>query len=209
MKIGIIGSGRIGGNLARLFAEAGHRVAISNSRGPDSLKDLESEIGPNAQAMTVSDAARFGDIVVLAAPWRNTEALPDPYLVKGKIVIDAMNPYSPTGEVLDLGSSTSSEETARRLPGARIVKAFNTMYFETLRTGGRKDRDLKDRLVLFLAGDDEPAKAIVAKLIEDIGFTPVDTGSLREGGRRQQPGTALYNHPMTSEEARELLAGTR
>ncbi len=92
------------------------------------------------------------------------------------------------------------------LSGARLVKAFNTMYYETLAAaGGGSDAD---RLVLFVAGDDEEAKATVSRLIRGIGFSPVDTGSLREGGRRQQPGSPVYNVPMTEEQAREALAGS-
>jgi predicted dinucleotide-binding enzyme len=204
MKIGILGSGRIGGTAARLFATAGHDVAVSNSRGAESLCELVQSIGPQARATTIDEAAAFGDVVLLAVPWRTPEALPKPELVEGKIVIDAMNPYSPTSQVMDLGKSTSSQIVAQRLPGARLVKAFNTMYFETLRTGGRASR--QDRLVLFVAGDDREAKAVVSRLIEDIGFTPVDTGSLLEGGRLQQPGSPIYNKPMTVEQARSILS---
>jgi len=204
MNIGIIGAGNIGATVARLFARAGHHVAISNSRGPQSLASLVATLGANVTATTVDDAAKFGEVVLLAVPWRTPEALPSAQLLDGKIVIDAMNHNTSTGDVHDLGSSTSSEEVAKRLPGTRIVKAFNTMYFETLRTGGRKEP--KDRLVLFVAGDDAEAKAEVSKLIEDIGFAPVDTGSLREGGRLQQPGSAIYNKPLTTEQAQKLLA---
>ena len=90
MKIGILGAGNIGATAARLFVAAGHDVAISNSRGPDSLRDLITELGPQANAMTIRDAARFGDIVLLAVPWRSPEALPEPELLRNKIVIDAM-----------------------------------------------------------------------------------------------------------------------
>jgi predicted dinucleotide-binding enzyme len=204
MNIGIIGAGNIGANVARLFAKAGHHVAISNSRGPQSLASLVATLGANVTATTTDDAAKFGEVILLAVPWRTPEALPSASLLKGKIVIDAMNHYTSTGDVHDLGSSTSSEEVAKRLPGTRIVKAFNTMYFETLRTGGRQDPN--NRLVLFVAGDDTEAKAVVSKLIEDIGFAPVDTGSLREGGRLQQPGSVIYNKPMTTEQANKLLA---
>lgn len=204
MNIGIIGAGNIGANAARLFAKAGHSVAISNSRGPESLASLVTTLGSNVTAMTVDDAAKFGEVVLLATPWRTPEALPSPKLLKGKIVIDAMNHYTSTGDVHDLGNSTSSEEVAKRLPGTRLVKAFNTMYFETLKTGGKTEP--KDRLVLFVAGDDAEAKAVVSKLIEEIGFAPVDTGSLREGGRLQQPGSPIYNKPMTVEQAQKLLA---
>lgn len=135
MRIGIIGSGRIGGTAGKLFADVGHKVALSNSRGPQTLENLVAEIGPNAKAMTVDEAAQFADVVLLAVPFRSPEALPSADTVRGKIVIDATNPYSGTGGMIDMGDSTSSEEIAKRLPGARLVKAFNTMYFETLRTG--------------------------------------------------------------------------
>jgi 8-hydroxy-5-deazaflavin:NADPH oxidoreductase len=125
-------------------------------------------------------------------------------LFKNKIVIDATNPYSETFEVIDLGNRTSSEEVAKQVPGIHLVKAFNTMYYETLRDGSRPSGE--DRLVLFIAGDDVDAKAVVSKLIEDIGFVAVHTGSLREGGRKQQPGSPIYNNSMTAETARRRLA---
>ena len=204
MKIGVIGSGNIGATLARHFARAGHQVGLSNSRGPASLAGLVESIGPNARATTAEEAAKFGEVVVLAVPWRKPEAWPAPEWVAGKIVIDAMNPYSAEGEVMDLGDRTSSEDVARRLPGARLVKAFNTMYYYTLATEARAPG--KERLVLFVAGDDAEAKAVVSKLIDEIGFAPIDTGALREGGRKQQPGSPIYNKSMTAAQAREALA---
>jgi hypothetical protein len=205
MRIGIIGSGRIGSTAARLFTKAGHEVAVSNSRGPDSLKQLISELGLKAHAMTVDEAARFGEVVLLAAPWSKSEALPSPATTAGKIVIDAMNPYTETGALFDLGGSTSSEEVRKRLPGARFVKAFNTMYFQHLATRGNPDLPLDERNVIFVAGDDAGAKQVVSRLIEEIGFAPVDTGSLREGGRKQQPNSPIYNHLMTPREADRIL----
>ncbi len=206
MKIGILGAGHIGGTVARLFINAGHEVAISNSRGPESLQELVSELGPRAHAMTVEQAARFGDIVLLAVPWRKAEALPPPKTVAGKIVIDAMNPYSASGEAIDLAGTTSSEEVVKRLPQARLVKAFNTIYYQHLATRGRKDLPVEQRHAVFIAGDDEDAKRTVARLIEQIGFAPVDTGSLREGGRKQQPDSPIYNRPMTARDAKQTLA---
>ena len=205
MKIGIVGAGMIGGTAARLFAEAGHEVTVSNSRGPKSLRDLVGELGENARAMGVDEAASWADVVLLAVPWRTPEALPEPDTVAGKIVIDAMNPYRESGGVYELGDSSSSEETARRLPGARLVKAFNTIYYQHLATLGRTDLPVEERHAIFLAGDDEDAKTVVASLIEEIGFAPVNTGTLREGGRRQQPNTPIYNRPMSGREAREIL----
>ena len=205
MKIGIIGSGNMGATTAHLFAKAGHQVEISNSRGPVSLKALVKTIGSNnVTAATPERAVRLAQVVLLAIPWRKKHELPASDLFKGKIVIDAMNPNSENFEVIDLGNSTSSEEVRKQLPSARFVKAFNTMNYEMLRTGGRNSED--ERLVLFVAGDDTDAKAVVSRLIDEIGFTPVDTGSLREGGRKQQPGSPIYNDPMTVEVAYKRLA---
>lgn len=199
MDFGIIGAGNIGATTARLFAGAGHRVAVSNSRGPETLRDLVAEIGENARAATVEEAADFGDVVLLAVPWsRRGEALPSAALVVDKIVVDAMNPYTPEFEIEDLGDDTSSEDIARRLPGARIVKAFNTIYYERLRDEGDTGAPAGERLVLFVAGDDAEAKAVVSRLIEEVGFTPMDTGSLRAGGQKQQPGSTIYNIPIAA-----------
>lgn len=199
MDIGIIGSGNIGATAARLFSRAGHRVALSNSRGPDTLIELVDGIGDNAQAATVREAAVFGEVVLIAIPWsKREEGLPAPELLEGRIVIDSLNPYTPDFEMEDLGDDTSSEDIARRLPGARIVKALNTMYYETLRSEGRPSAPVEERFALFIAGDDEEAKTVVSQLIWEIGFAPVDTGSLREGGRKQQPGSSVYNVPLAA-----------
>lgn len=206
MKIGIIGAGKIGSTAARLFAEAGHEVALSNSRGPETLAPLVEEIGPKARAVTAEEAADFGDAVLEAIPFKDYASLPAEHLA-GKIVVDASNYYEGRDGPMDFGGLTSSELVARHLAGSRLVKAFNTMYYETLAAEGRPGAPLDERLVLFVAGDDEEAKAAVSRLIEEAGFSPVDTGLLKEGGRRQQPGSPIYNRPMTRDEAREILAG--
>jgi predicted dinucleotide-binding enzyme len=206
MKIGILGSGNIGGTAARLFVAAGHEVVLSNSRGPASLNELVSELGPRAHAMTIADAARFGDVILLAVPWRAPEALPEPSVLRDKIVIDAMNPYRPDGGFYDLGGSTSSEEVLKRMPGARLVKAFNTIYYVHLANRGSKDLPLDERHTIYLAGDDAEAKKLVAGLIEEIGFAAIDTGSLREGGVLQQPDSPIYNKTYNKREALEFLA---
>ena len=207
MKIGIIGSGNIGGTAAKLFANASHDVAISNSRGPESLKSFVNSVGPNIKANTVEDAIKFGEVVLVAIPWRRRQDLLSvSELFDSKIVIDAMNPYSENFEVIDLGSSTSSEEVLKQISSSsRLVKAFNTIYYEHLRTKGTPNAPIQDRFTIFVAGDDLDAKATVSKLIEDIGFAPVDTGSLREGGRKQQPGSPIYNNPMTAKVAHARL----
>ena len=207
MKIGIIGSGNIGGTAAKLFVNAGHEVAISNSRGPESLISLVNSIGPNIKAKTVEDAVKFGDVILLAIPWRKKQDLLSvSELFDGKIVIDAMNPYSENFEVINLGNSTSSEEVLKQIPSSsRLVKAFNTIYYEHLRTKGNPNAPREDRFAIFVAGDNSDANAIVSGLIEDIGFAPVDTGSLREGGRKQQPGSPIYNNPMAAKVAHARL----
>lgn len=206
MKIGILGSGRIGAVAARLFVDAGHEVAISNSRGPESLRELLAQLGPRAHAMTVDDAARFGEVVLLAVPWHREDALPNSDLLRNKIVIDAMNPYRPEGGFFDLGGSTSSEIVLRRLPGARLVKAFNTIYYDHLANRGRPELPLPERHAIYLAGDDSAANEVVTRLITDIGFAPVFTGSLLEGGRLQEPDSPIYNETFTAREAQPYLA---
>jgi predicted dinucleotide-binding enzyme len=206
MKIGILGAGNIGAVAARLFVGAGHDVAVSNSRGPESLQPLVSELGPQAHAMTIDGASRFGDVILLAVPWRSPEALPHPELLRNKIVIDAMNPYHPDGGFYDLGGSTSSEIVLERIPGSRLVKAFNTIYYVHLADRGRKDLPMDDRHTIYVAGDDAEAKKVVANLIEEIGFAAVDTGSLREGGRLQEPNSPIYDKTYNAREAREFLA---
>jgi predicted dinucleotide-binding enzyme len=205
MKIGIIGSGNIGRTAAQHFVDADHEVMVSNSRSPESLSSLVADLGSGAEAGTPDEAVEFGDIVLLAIPWRAREELPDAELFADTIVVDAMNPYGENFEVLDLGDDTSSGLLAEQLPEARVVKAFNTMYWETMRDEKRVDAPLDERLVLFVASDDEDVKATVSELVEDIGFVAVDTGSLVEGGRKQEPGSVVYNDPMTRAEAQDRL----
>lgn len=206
MRIGVLGSGNIGGAAARLFSQAGHEVAIANSRGPDSLKELVDEIGGGVRAVTPDEAVDFGEVVLLAIPWRLREQLPDAQHFYGKVTIDAMNPYDENFEVLDLEPSTSSEEVTKQLKGARLVKAFNTMLSRTLESEGKPDGG-DQRLVLFVAGDDEEAKQVVSRLIDDIGFAAVDTGDLATGGRLQQPGSKIYAESIRLADAEEALAG--
>lgn len=204
MQIGIIGSGNIGGTLTRLLAAMGHEVAVSHSGPPETLAPLIEEAGDHARACTVVDAARFGDVVILAIPWRNRDALPAG-LLKGKIVIDAMNPYEADGSILDLGDRTSSEMVRNVLPGARLVKAFNALFAQDLATRGDRDLPLEERIVSFIAGDDEQANRTVAELVWDLGFVPLVTGSLREGGRKQEPRSPVYTRPLRLAHAAKLL----
>ncbi len=207
MKIGIIGAGNIGGNAAKLFAAAGHEIAIANSRGPETLTDLVNEIGKGAKAVTAEEAAKFGEIVFVSVPLGKIGELPADGF-DGKIVIDSNNYYPDRdGQIAELDSDekTSSELLAEHLTGAKIVKAFNTIWFEHLKTLGNKDLPLENRRAIFVAGDDADAKKTVSNLIEEIGFASYDTGSLSEGGRNQQPGTAIYNQNITLSEAPAIL----
>lgn len=207
MKIGIIGAGNIGGNAAKLFAEAGHEIAIANSRSPETLSGLIEEIGGNATAVTVEEAAKFGDIVFISIPFGKYKELPADAFA-GKIVIDSNNYYPDRdGEFAEIQSNkiTSSELLAEHLTGAKIVKAFNTIWFEHLEKQGNKDLPTAERRVVFLCGDDAEAKKKVSALIEEIGFAAYDTGNLSDGGKTQAPGSAIYNRDLKLEEIDGVL----
>jgi predicted dinucleotide-binding enzyme len=207
MKIGIVGSGKIGGTLARLFVDAGHEVAVSNSRGPETLGDLVEDLGPRAQALTASDAARFGELVVVSVPFGRYREVPVDG-VAGKVVVDTNNYYprrDGTFEELDSDVTTSSELLQAHLGDAHVVKAFNAILWSRLRDDGRPAGD-HERLGIPIAGDDAEAKQTVAQLIEEIGFDPVDVGTLAEGGRKFQVGTPAYTNGVRTSELRELLA---
>jgi predicted dinucleotide-binding enzyme len=158
MRVGIIGAGRIGGNAGRLFEQAGHEVFLGS-------RDA------------VAEAAAFADVVMLSVPWTAVDdVLARTGPLDGKIVIDTTNPYGPGG-VQDLGGKSVGQFNAARMPGARLVRAFNTLTsgFQADAAGRTGD----ERAVLFLSGDDEDAKAVVAGLIEEIGFAPCDVGGLK------------------------------
>jgi 8-hydroxy-5-deazaflavin:NADPH oxidoreductase len=208
MRIAIIGVGHIGSTLARHFANAGHDVAISNSRGPETLRDLEAELGDRAQAMTAEDAARFGEIVVVSVPFKNYTDIPAEPLA-GKIVIDTNNYYpSRDGhfEQLDNDTTTSSEMLAEHLPGATVVKAFNAIRWDNLRDQA-KPGQATGHLGIPISGDDPEAKQVVDDLMAEIGFDGVDAGTLAEGGRKHQPGTPAYTSGVPSEKLVALLGG--
>jgi len=207
MKIGIIGAGNIGANAAKLFVKAGHEIAIANSRGAETLKDLFADLGENAQAMSIEEATKFGEIVFVSIPFGKYKTLPA-NLFRDKIVIDSNN-YYPDRDgnyaELDENKTTSSELLAEHLRGARIVKGFNTIWFEHLKTQGDVNLPIEERRAIFIGGDDAEAKETVARLIEEIGFAAVDTGDLRDGGATQQPETAIYNRNLTASEAQAIL----
>lgn len=208
MKIGVIGAGNIGGTCARLFAEAGHEVAISNSRGPETLKDLVAKLEKKVRAVTVEEAIKFGDVILISIPFGKYKQLPAEGF-ESKVVIDSNNYYpSRDGRYveLDQAQTTSSELLAKHLSRARVVKGFNTIWVEHLKTQGNKALPVDDRRAIFICGDDSQAKKVVADLIQEIGFAAVDTGTLHEGGKKQQPDTPIYNKTLTAKEAKPLIS---
>jgi predicted dinucleotide-binding enzyme len=204
MRIGIIGTGDLGVTLAELWARAGHQVLVATADGEPSSELLEQLSEARVELLPSDDAARQAEVVVLTGRFGNTEALPSPLTVVGKVVIDAMN-AGPE----DDASASSSEVIAERFPQARVVKALNTLPAELLRVEGRRSAPENQRLAVVLSGDDGRAKARVSSLIEEIGFTPVDAGSLAHGAELQQPGSEIFGKPMLPAEARVALSLSR
>ena len=195
MTVGIIGSGMIGGTVARLSVAAGHHVVLSNSRGPETLKELAAELGPLATAATAQQAAAAGDIVVVSVPVKAYPQLPAEALA-GKVVLDTGNYYPQRdGQIADLdnGSLTCSGLLQRQLPDSTVVKVFNNIFFKHLASLARPS-GAADRTALPIAGDDEKAKAAVAEFLDSIGYDTVDTGTLAQGWR-QDAGTPCYGAP--------------
>jgi predicted dinucleotide-binding enzyme len=208
MRIGVIGAGRIGGNAARLWAQAGHQVLLSFSRDPEELQARARQIG--ARAGTPREAAHFGDVVMLSVPWRLIdEALAQAGPLDGRIVVDTTNQFGPDGlEALPEGR-TAAQVNAERMSGARYTKAFNTLTsaFQAEAAG----RTGPDRVAMFLCGDDAEAKAVVAGLIEDAGFTPVDVGGTADAAVMEAPRRegAVYGEEFHDEDARRFLQALR
>jgi predicted dinucleotide-binding enzyme len=200
MKIGIIGSGHIGGTLARRFAALGHDVTVANSRGPESLQALVQETG--AVAGTAEDAVKDADLVAIAIPVKAVPDLPD---VSGKLVVDANNYYAARDDRIDAieGGMTSARWTAEQT-GATVVKAFNTMVAKHLLENG-VPAGAPGRIALPVAADDAQAKETVMALVEELGFDAVDGGGLDDSWR-QQPGTPVYGTDLDAEGARAGLA---
>jgi 8-hydroxy-5-deazaflavin:NADPH oxidoreductase len=193
MKIGIIGAGRIGGTLTRRLTALGNEVSVANSRGPETLADLAAETG--AKPVSVKDAAKFGEVVVVTIPEKNVPDLPRDLFAetqKSVVVIDTGNyyPRQRDGRIEGIeGGLTESQWVAQRL-NMPVIKAFNNIYAEHLLKLG-KPKGTPGRIALPVAGDDDGAKAIVMRLIDELGFDGVDAGSLDESWR-QQPATPVY-----------------
>ena len=204
MKIGIIGSGRQGGALGLQFARAGHEVFFS-SRNPENLKDLVAKAGPKAQAGTPDQAAKFGDVILLAVPYGATPQIGKDYgaLLKGKILIDVGNPRADRDgpmakEALAKGAGVA---TAEYIPGARVVRALNALSFVQV---DREAHRPGEKLGIPIAGDDKAAVDTVARLVSDIGMDPVIVGPLARG-REFDAGTPVYVKGMTAAQIKSIL----
>jgi len=184
-SFGIIGAGNIGQTVAQHLLKAGFPVVISNSHGPDSLKGIVKSLGVGAKAGSVEDAAK-ADIVLLSLPWLQVSSLTGVADWTNKIVIDATNhfiTYAPDFQVADLKGKSSSQVVAELLPGARIVKAFNTLSFKIL---AEDPKQAGGRRVLFISGDDISSKLEVSEIIKALGFAVIDLGDLANGSKLQQ-----------------------
>lgn len=198
MKIGIIGSGNIGRTVGKLWADAGHEVMFS-SRHPDQLTELAAEAGANARVGTPDEAARFGEIILLAVNYKNNDAVIDSIGAHfaEKIIMDATNPVGftlPDGE-------TAGTLMAKKLPNATIIKVFNHVNFKVLQSEAHRSGD---SLAIAVAGNEADAKATVMKLVSDAGFVGVDIGTLADSAPLD-PGGALWTKSITADELRATV----
>ncbi len=207
MKIGIIGAGNIGGTLTRRFSELGHEVSVANSRGPQTLSELAAQAG--ATAVSVEEAARDKDVVVVTIPEKNVPELP-PGLFAGSgtdvVVVDTGNyyPQHRDGRIAAIEDGMPESRWVEQQLGRPVVKAFNNIYAQHLLEDGRP-KGTPGRIALPVAGDDQAAKSVVLGLVDELGFDPVDAGGLDESWR-QQPGTPVYTTDLDADGVREGLA---
>lgn len=206
MKIGIIGSGNIGGNLGKHWAEAGHEVMFS-SRHPEELQSMADEVG--AKTGTTEEAAAFGSVILLAIPYGKVPDLAKQLgSLQGKILIDAGNPYpnrdgDVAQKVIDDKSQTATGYVASLFPEAKTVKAFNSVHYKVFADKAFKKGD--ERIAVQICSDDKSAKETVKQLIEDIGFAPQDLGDLSQGVLFE-PDAPLYNQNLKIGDAEKLLS---
>jgi 8-hydroxy-5-deazaflavin:NADPH oxidoreductase len=208
MKIGVIGAGRIGGNCARQALKAGHEVMLSFSRDPSKLEQLASELGERASNGAVADAVAFADVVILSVPWEAIpEALADAGELSGKVVIDTTNQFGP-GPKPEPGQ-TAASFNAQRMSGALYVKSFNTLTsrFQEQAAG----RDDAQRVVQWMCGDDPQAKQLVAGLIDDMGYVPVDLGGTETCAAMEAPRRpgAVYGEEYRAPDAQAVVDAVR
>jgi 8-hydroxy-5-deazaflavin:NADPH oxidoreductase len=199
MEIGTIGAGAFAQAFAKQALKAGHKVKLSNSRGPDSLRKIVNQLGPGATAATKEEAAAC-EMVLLAVPWDNVpETLATLPKWKNQILVDGTNPFhGRAGEftLADVGNLSTSQLIAALVPGARVVKALNTMIVSNLEAEPIVNRA---RRVAFISADDDGAKKQVGTLLEGFGYSVIDLGNLRDGGLIQQAGGPLAGRNLWEE----------
>lgn len=205
LRIGIIGSGRIGGTLGELWVKAGHPVLLS-SRHPEELKDLVAKLGPLAQAGTVAQAIEFGDALLVAVPYGALPALgqDNAGALKGKIVLDACNAIATRdGAIVEEAERNGIGITSQKyLAGARLVRAFNTLSYMILAKEANRP---EPRLAIPIAGDDAEATQVAAGLVRDAGFEPVTVGRLADA-KRFQRGSSGYGQSVSAAELKRTLS---
>lgn len=207
MKIGIIGAGQIGGTLTRRLTALGHEVFVANSRGPETLAELVKETG--AKAVTVKEAARAGEVVIVTIPQGKIRDLPKDLFAgvpDDVVVVDTGNyyPRERDGRIDEIEAGMTESRWVERQLGRPVVKAFNTIYAKHLLELG-KPAGTPGRIALPVAGDDARAKAVVFRLVDELGFDPVDAGGLDESWR-QQPGTPVYTADLDKEGVKRALS---
>ncbi|MGY4286899.1 putative dinucleotide-binding enzyme [Bradyrhizobium sp. LM2.7] len=207
MKIGVIGAGHIGGTIGSLWIKAGHAVFFS-SRHPEQLQDLVARLGPLAQAGTVDQAIAFGEVVFIAVPYGAVPQIGRDYSksLAGKIVLDANNAVvSRDGAIAEEVEHNGIGVTSQKyLPGARLVRAFNTLSYMIFE---REANRAAPRLAVPIAGDDQEAVAVAARLVRDAGFDPVEVGKLADASRFQR-GAPGYGQNVSAAELRQKLSLT-
>jgi predicted dinucleotide-binding enzyme len=205
MRVGIVGAGRIGGNCATQFAKGGHEVKLSFSRDPSRLEALAEEIGERASVGTPTEAAEFGEVVVLSVPWDLIDhALSEAGSLDGKIVIDTTNQYG--SEKLPPEGQTGAEWNASRMPGARYTKSFNTLTSSFQAEAAFRPE--AERAVQWVVGDDHEAKETAMGLIADAGYAPVDLGGTADAAVLEMPRRegAVYGEEYRLPEAEQVVA---
>jgi predicted dinucleotide-binding enzyme len=206
LRIGIIGAGNIGGTLTRRLTALGHDVAVANSRGPGSLAGLAAETG--AKAVTVTEAARGRDVVIVTIPQKNIPDLPPGLFAgvpKDVVVVDTGNyyPRQRDGRIEGIEGGLTESRWVEQQLGRPVVKALNNIYAKHLMERGLP-AGTPGRIALPVAGDDAAAKAVVLRLLDELGFDGVDAGGLDESWR-QQPGTPVYAQDFDAEGVRRAL----
>ncbi len=206
MKIGIIGAGNIGGTLTRRLTELGHDVAVANSRGPETVKDLAEETG--AAPTTAADAVHGAELVVVTIPEGRVPELDLAIFdrrAEGAPIVDTGNYYPERdGRIADIENGMAESRWVEQQIGHPVVKAFNTIYYQHLLKRGRAGGN-GHRIALPIAGDDADAKRKVMELVDELGFDAVDAGGLDESWR-QQPGTPCYTADLDAAALRQALA---